>query len=162
MWSGFLIVCCLIFGCGSTATNSPSDGAGNDDGGGGGSAGSDAQTSPDTGVPDGAQTGGDGPIRACSDVPYPTLLMCSVPMQICRPTSGYDCCRCLPGNGCGADYVWLCQNSNAGCPTLPPTVGTACTLPNNSGCIYCTSPAVNVACSGGTWASVGAEVFCSP
>ena len=161
MRSVFLITCCLVFGCGSSATSSPSDGAGGNDGGGDGSAGNDVQSSPDTGVPDGAQAG-DGPVGVCSDVPYPMTLMCSVPMQICRPTSGYDCCRCLPGNNCGATYVWLCQNSNAGCPTSPPTLGAACTLPNNSDCIYCTSPAVNVACSGGKWASVAAEVFCSP
>jgi hypothetical protein len=157
-----VIACCLVFGCESTAPSSPFDGAGGIDLGdrGDGSAGNDTRTPPDAGAPDAAPTG-VGPVPVCRDVPYPTALMCSVPMEICLPTSGYDCCRCLPGHGCGFDYVWSCQNSFADCPQSPPTLGDACTLPSNVDCIYCTSPAVDVACNAGHWASVAAEVFCN-
>ncbi len=159
--AAFVIALCLVCGCGPSAMTSRPDGAGgNDSGGVDGSAGNDIQTGPGTGLPDAAQPG-DGPVPVCADVPYPTARMCSVPMEICLPTSGYDCCRCLPGHGCGADYVWLCQSSYIDCPPSPPTLGAACTLPSNVDCIYCTSPAVNVGCNGGKWASLAAEVYCS-
>jgi len=140
-----LIACSLGFGCGSGATP-------RSDGGDGSMGSSDVQTAPDTGA--------DGGVHVCADVPYPMALMCSVPMEICLPTSGFDCCRCLPGRGCASAYVWSCQNSDVQCPTSPPTLGDACTLPSNVQCIYCMAPAVNIACNAGKWASVAAEVAC--
>jgi hypothetical protein len=149
-----VIACCVVVGCGSTAMIASSDGAAHD-----GSLGSDAKHPSDAGAPE-AGSAGDGPVPVCADVPYPMTLMCSVPMETCLPTSGYDCCRCLPGHGCSAAYVWRCQNSYVGCPTSPPTLGTACTLPSNVDCIYCTSSAIDVACNAGQWSTVAAEVFC--
>src|SRR5689334_15155951 len=117
----FVIACCALAGCGSSAKSPASDGSAGDGSAGldglavDGPAGGDVQTSPDSSASDARQTS-DGRVAVCSDVPYPMSLMCSVPMEICLPTSGYDCCRCLPGHGCGADYVWRCQNSFAGCP----------------------------------------------
>jgi hypothetical protein len=143
-----LIRAICIFGLFSTACSEsgsdryPTDAGGDAAGGISGSSGS-----------------GGAPI-ACIE-PYPPAgSACASVGEVCVPTEGYDCCRCMVGHGCDAPLVWSCWSSYATCPASPPTAGQPCSLANYTSCVYCSMPALHFGCNDGTWSRVTDELYC--
>jgi hypothetical protein len=120
-------------------------------------------------TPDGAYTVGlgDGPAvlpdasaAPCGVAPYPNGLACDNPVEACLPEAGFDCCVCQSTTNCRYPTQWGCQSSDPGCPQVPPAVGSTCSLPQFSTCVYCSQPAVIVACSNGSWQPVSDHAYC--
>jgi hypothetical protein len=102
----------------------------------------------------------DARAASCNIAPYPQGLACDDPTQACVPESGWDCCLCEDTTHCRYPVEWVCVSSYPRCPATPPAVGTPCSLPEFSSCVYCYQPAVFVACSNGTWQTVLNNDYC--
>ncbi len=109
---------------------------------------------------DGAVAISDALAAPCSVAPYPSGLACEDPTQACVPEEGWDCCLCQATTHCRYPVEWVCESSYPRCPATPPIVGTPCSLPQSSSCVYCYQPAVVLACSNGTWQTVLNHDYC--
>lgn len=119
-----------------------------------------SDSGPDGPSNDAAVAISDAPAAPCTVAPYPNGLACDDPTQACLPEGGWDCCLCQATTHCRHPVEWVCESSDPRCPATPPVVGTPCSLPQFSSCVYCYQPAIFVACSNDTWQTVSNHAYC--